>query len=443
MANKKKTNKRKHNRKIKQKIVIKNKQQQIKKVDKISDIIKQDEQTIEPKEIKEKGKEKKSSKKYLIISFFFLIGLMIFFILGYDKNINKETKQINLNYLNNIDKKEFDIVTKFIKTNEFQNVNLNRYLNYFYKYNVSIEHTIIIINNNLDSVEYNETIKNIIEHQSFINDNLSRYIDYFNKYQLSIDKTILAVNNNLDKDNIKLDKTTESFMNQKYFISNNLNRYLNYYEKNKNLSFKEIVTRVNSNLDKTFYKDVQSADTSKGDLILVNKFYYLDNDYVPNNLVNISSKHGTGKLKKNVYNAFKEMYNDAKDEGLYLYISSPYRSYNRQKTLYTNYSNKDGSKEADKYSARPGYSEHQTGLSFDLGTASNHSINDFVNSKEFLWMEKNAHKYGFILRYPYGKTYITGYIYEPWHYRYVGVDIATYIYENNITYEEYYAYFIN
>ena len=149
-----------------------------------------------------------------------------------------------------------------------------------------------------------------------------------------------------------------------------------------------------------------------------------------------------GKLKKEAYRAFKKMYKDAEEEELYLYISSPYRSYSRQKTLYTNYSNIDGTKEADKYSARPGYSEHQTGLAFDLGTASNHNINDFASSNEFEWVNKNAYKYGFILRYPYGKTYITGYIYEPWHYRYVGIDVATYIYKNNITFEEYYAYFL-
>ena len=137
------------------------------------------------------------------------------------------------------------------------------------------------------------------------------------------------------------------------------------------------------------------------------------------------------------------MYNDAAKNNLYLYISSPYRSYNRQNVLYNTYVKKDGESKADTYSARPGYSEHQTGLAFDLGTAENHDINEFVESKEFKWMKNNAHKYGFILRYPYGKKYITGYIYEPWHYRYVGIDAATYIYNNNITFEEYYAYFVN
>ncbi len=78
----------------------------------------------------------------------------------------------------------------------------------------------------------------------------------------------------------------------------------------------------------------------------------------------------------------------------------------------------------------------------DLGTSSNPNINDFEKSKEFEWMKKNAHKYGFILRYPENKEYITGYMYEPWHYRYVGIEAATYIYEHNITYEEYYEYFI-
>lgn len=443
MAKKKHTNKRKHNKKIQQKVIIQNKQQITKQVSEVKEYKNTTDNYTQVNELKEKGKEKKSSRKYLLIPFFFLLGLLILFILGYNKDTKTYETNTNIELPNVINEQELKIVTMFIKEDNYIPDNLSKYLKYYYEYNIPIKHIIIIVNNNLENLEYTEDISDIIEHSDFIEDNFIRYIEYYNKYKLSVDKTILAVNNNLDKEDIKLDKITELFMKQKYFITDNLNRYLNYYKKHSDLTFKEIVTRVNSNLDKTFYKNISKADTSKGNLILVNKYYYLGSNYVPTNLVNISSKHGTGKLKKEAYDAFKKMYEDAKDEGLYLYISSPYRSYDRQKSLYNNYVNIDGKKEADKYSARPGYSEHQTGLAFDLGTASNHSINDFSSSDEFKWVKKNAHKYGFILRYPYGKTYITGYIYEPWHYRYVGVDVATYIYKNNITYEEYYAYFVN
>ena len=399
-------------------------------------------------QVKKKKKERKENKKtfiiFLIVAFFFLIGLLIY--------ENLEYKQIEYNPANNNTKIEEFIssfkaletynnseIINFIKIDDFKLDNVNKYLDYRSKYNLDYEVIVILVNNN---IEYNKTISNIINHKSYKLENLIRYINYLNKYNLSIDDTIFAVNNNLDKEDIKLDNTVSNFMKQKYFISDNLRRYLNYYNKNKELSYKEVVTRVNSNLDKTFYKDVSPTDTSKGTLILVNKYYYLSKNYEPKSLVEISSKHGTGYLTKTAYNAFIEMYNDALKENLHLYIASPYRSYNRQNTLYTNYVAYDGVKEADTYSARPGYSEHQTGLAFDLGTTSNHHIDQFENSKEFTWVKKNAHKYGFILRYPSNKEYITGYIYEPWHYRYVGIAVATYIYENNLTFEEYYAYFV-
>ena len=97
--------------------------------------------------------------------------------------------------------------------------------------------------------------------------------------------------------------------------------------------------------------------------------------------------------------------------------------------------------EADLKAARPGYSEHQTGLALDITTRLAED-EEFVNTEEFSWLKENAHKYGFILRYPEGKENITGYSYEPWHYRYVGIDVATKIYNENITFDEYYAYYI-
>ena len=102
----------------------------------------------------------------------------------------------------------------------------------------------------------------------------------------------------------------------------------------------------------------------------------------------------------------------------------------------------DGVNKADTYSARPGFSEHHTGLAIDIDNIKT-SYTDFDKTKEFIWMQENAYKYGFILRYPEDKVDITGYIYEPWHYRYVGVEAAKYIYENNMTLEEYYALFLD
>ena len=133
----------------------------------------------------------------------------------------------------------------------------------------------------------------------------------------------------------------------------------------------------------------------------------------------------------------------AKEEGYTIRAVSTYRSYSYQNTLYNNYANRDGYEKADTYSARPGYSEHQTGLAVDVDNAKI-SYTSFGQTKEFAWMKENAHKYGYILRYTKENEFITGYMNEPWHYRYVGVEIATKMKNENISsYEEYYFMYLD
>ena len=123
----------------------------------------------------------------------------------------------------------------------------------------------------------------------------------------------------------------------------------------------------------------------------------------------------------------------AANEGLSIYISSGFRSYSSQVQIYNNFVNSYGQSSADTFSARPGHSEHQSGLCFDLN-----SIDDsFAYTPESAWVNQNAHKYGFIIRYPKGKDSITGYQYEPWHIRYLGVDLATSVYNSGLCLEEY------
>ena len=117
---------------------------------------------------------------------------------------------------------------------------------------------------------------------------------------------------------------------------------------------------------------------------------------------------------------------------------SSYRSYQYQYNLYNRYVNTDGIEAADTYSARPGYSEHQTGLAVDVYNGKEDFTN-FEKTKEYNWMQDNAYKFGFILRFPKDKVLETGYQYESWHYRYVGKEIAKYIHDNNLCFEEYYA----
>ena len=127
----------------------------------------------------------------------------------------------------------------------------------------------------------------------------------------------------------------------------------------------------------------------------------------------------------------------ASNDGLNIYVVSGFRSYWDQNYIYNNYVAWDGQYNADTYSARPGHSEHQTGLAFDLNWVSD----EFEYTSEGIWLNNNAYKYGFILRYPKGKTYETGYIYEPWHYRYVGTDLSYKLFNNGnwITIENYFG----
>ena len=155
-------------------------------------------------------------------------------------------------------------------------------------------------------------------------------------------------------------------------------------------------------------------------ILIANKTYALPPDYAPG--VNTEAE-----------DAFYKMQAEAHDLGLTLYISSGYRSYDYQAGLYQRYVDRSGKAEADRYSARPGHSEHQTGLAFDLNTISD----EFKDTDEGKWVADNCHKYGFIIRYPEEKESVTGYMYEPWHIRYLGVETATAVYESGLCLEEY------
>ena len=169
-------------------------------------------------------------------------------------------------------------------------------------------------------------------------------------------------------------------------------------------------------------------------ILIVNKTYSLPASYTAPN--SNGYEYCLTCLSEETLNAFNEMKADSQSIGLNLYISSGYRSYSYQETLYNNYVSRDGKEQADTYSARPGHSEHQTGLAFDLNT-----IDDsFAYTEEGKWVKDNCYKYGFIIRYPQGKEKETGYQYESWHLRYVGKELAEKLYNNGnwITLEKYF-----
>jgi len=180
--------------------------------------------------------------------------------------------------------------------------------------------------------------------------------------------------------------------------------------------------------------------------VLVNRVNNLPSDYVPEDLTEITElptvllNPEVNQLREAAYEALKNLFAAAKEEGYDLYARSGYRSYNTQSSLYSSYVANHGQAAADTFSAKPGQSEHQTGLSMDITCeAMNFALDDtFGETAEGKWVSENAHNYGFIVRYPKGKEDITGYMYEPWHIRYLGVEMATDVYESGLTLEEFF-----
>lgn len=187
-----------------------------------------------------------------------------------------------------------------------------------------------------------------------------------------------------------------------------------------------------------FYKNIKEIENPNDILVLVNKNNKLSQNFIPEDIETIDIKYSNeGKmLKKVAKEAFEKLSSDALKLGYKIVAVSAYREFSYQENLFNYYVEKYGEDYALNCSAKAGHSEHQTGLAVDV-MGSNNSYDDFELSDEFEWMINNAHKYGFILRYPKNKEKVTGFKYEPWHYRYVGVEVAKIIYENKITLEEY------
>ena len=175
---------------------------------------------------------------------------------------------------------------------------------------------------------------------------------------------------------------------------------------------------------------------------VVDGITYIDGILIANKTYSLPSSYGPG-LRSEIQNAFNKMKADASQVGYNFYIGSGYRSYWDQKTIYNNYVSWDGQANADTYSARPGHSEHQSGLAIDVcdRNVSACITSAFDNTEQAKWISNNCYKYGLILRYVKGKESITGYIHESWHLRYVGIPLATKLYNggNWITLEEYFG----
>ena len=244
----------------------------------------------------------------------------------------------------------------------------------------------------------------------------------------------------------KADSNIASFANEKFFIYENLDKYLDYKKSNSETDNTKIVSIINTEANLDWMDNERETDTSKEELMLVNRMYGLDSNYTPEDIITIPIKYAYSgiKIKNSILDSIISLIDAAKEEGYTFVVSYGYRTYKEQKKLYDSYANSYGKASADEYVARPGHSEYETGLSFDLEPYKDMSkVKDIKELEEYSWLRENAHKYGFIFRFESDKEYLTGFSEDPWRLRYVGVDAAEMMYNEKICFEEYYAYFVN
>lgn len=375
-----------------------------------------------------KRKRKINKKRILILILFLLIILSIGIYLIVPKRYGYQK----------------DVINVFKEDNFYEKIKETK------KYSKTLETA--VIENNYKKEYFDEYLDiNYVEEDNFIN-NINKLLDlgYKNKdintFYEKVPKSIDVITSN------KYDKNIINYISLDYFKEENLDRYIKYdfidtksvYDTTilkEKYNYEDTVTFVNAYLDKDYYTNdipLSKEEASKLDVI-VNKYYKLDKDYEPEDLTVINSKFasGTQKLRKEAADKFEEMASDMLKENLKIYAGSTYRSYSYQEGLYNRYVKKDGFKEAETYSARAGYSEHQLGLAVDIVNGKWNYLSE--GDKEYTWLINNSYKYGFILRYPHESEYITGYVFEDWHFRYLGIDLATKVHESKLTYDEYIA----
>lgn len=375
-----------------------------------------------------KRKRKINKKRILILILFLLIILSIGIYLIVPKRYGYQK----------------DVINVFKEDNYYEKIKETK------KYSKTLETA--VIENNYKKEYFDEYLDiNYVEEDNFIN-NINKLLDlgYKNKdintFYEKVPKSIDVITSN------KYDKNIINYISLDYFKEENLDRYIKYdfidtksvYDTTilkEKYNYEDTVTFVNAYLDKDYYSNdipLSKDKASKLDVI-VNKYYKLDKDYEPEDLTVINSKFasGTQKLRKEAAGKFEEMASDMLKENLKIYAGSTYRSYSYQEGLYNRYVKKDGFKEAETYSARAGYSEHQLGLAVDIVNGKWNYLSE--GDKEYTWLINNSYKYGFILRYPHESEYITGYVFEDWHFRYLGIELATKVHESKLTYDEYIA----
>lgn len=370
---------------------------------------------------KKKFKLKPEAEKILKITGI-IIGIIIVLFIFYRSNIN-DLKRIGYS-----EEASKNILLKF-KKKEVIHLGKNKTLNKAFE--------------SSNYIDKNFTSYSKIKYQN--QKNIIKNINKLLKIGYSNEEVSLILSRGNDKDVSEFTKRKkvrylEEFFSVSYSKLRNYDRYISYMN-NSREDEETSVLYVNLDMDKENYKDAKKIEEFSYTM-LVNKHHKLDKNFVPKDLKTVSTDYAREKgIKANItaISQAKKMINDAKKEDKNIIINSAYRSYQDQEDIVNTYKELYGDSYIEKYVLLPGYSEHQTGLGIDFGST---DTKIFIQSDEYKWMEDNCYKYGFIHRFKSNYEDITGVKNEAWHYRYVGKKAAKYIYENDITLEEYYIKFI-
>ncbi len=323
--------------------------------------------------------------------------------------------------------------------------NLFECLKYLFKNKeASINDVTVLSNKQLLDITYDDVLARYI-HLEIDGATIRKCVGYSKKYsEIEPNDVICIINFGLE--DIEPSKQLLDLIYADFFIPARVERYLKLYQENSDYTPRQVVEIVNCDADRPFYTDVEPSDLSKGILVINNKYHYLESDYVPANLVVVDKKYSSygARMEKEAYEAFVEMCEAARKELLEIKIQGDngYRSYDLQKAIYNYKKSTYGTAIADSRGARAGHSEHQTGLAVDIEIYPLEGNTTYSYYNMFEWSKENCWYYGFIYRYQAGKEHLTGYNRENWHYRYVGKEVAMFIKEHDITFDEYYTYFI-
>ena len=370
--------------------------------------------------------KKYKGKRIPVIVIILSLLILIYILLNTKKSINLIKKEVKLVESQIIKTENEDLTDEY----EYIKNNINEV---FYEEEESIE-----------SINYFIETKDIQDVNSGDEDLVNKFKENYNKMKLIIEYSKKYLN---DGYNILLETNMDYYLeDEKTEFESLKNKYLEGFSQNKYKSSKGYLEEIQSFIEKTN----KLANKRRLDEIYeknYNQSSYLREPKIVNGILLVNKEFGLSESYApgedyETRQAFEKMKGEALNDGVYIEAFSTYRSYYTQYDLYYDYAYNYGKEKADTFSARAGFSEHQTGLALDIGGLDKNlwAKEEFKYTDEAIWLKENAYKYGFILRYPEGKEWKTGYMYESWHFRYVGIEHSVNFVNNDLTLEEYLGY---